>query len=183
MAMMKKKEVSAPPANYVQFSSTVTYRVFESNSPTKCSHICPQDDDTYSSPLGLTQADSASESMGRTREAIPHDRRVQQRISIAAVLSFQNHLRRLSNDPSTHPDLLCSVSSKFSQRARDLASEHGRQLFCEVHQPAKGSAMTIPLHVSKFPALKRKSDASRHMESSGRPEQKKRRCVSHCRVE
>lgn len=178
--MMKKEEVAAPTASSVQFSSTVTYRVFESNAPTKCSHICPQDDDAYSSPpLELTETDAASESMERTRGGIPHDRRVQQRISIAAVLSFQNHLRRHSNDPSTHPDLLCSVSSKFSQRARDLASEHGRQLFCEVHKPAKGSAMTIPLHVSKFPALKRKSDASRHhMESNGRQEQKKRRCIS-----
>lgn len=179
--MMKKKEVAVPtaPSASVQFSSTVTVRVFESNAPTNCSHIYPQDNDTYSPPLELTQTDAAPESMERTRGGIPLDRRVQQRTSIAAILSFQNHLRTHSNDPSTHPDLLCSVSSKFSQRARDLALEHARQLFCEVHQPAKGSAMTIPIHVSKFPAVKRKSDASRdNTQSNGRPEQKKRRCVS-----
>ena len=179
--MMKKKEVAAPtaPSASVQFSSTVTVRVFESNAPTNCSHIYPQDNDAYSPPLELTQTDAAHESIERTRGGIPHDRRVQQRLAIAAILSFQNHLRTQSNDPSTHPDLLCSVSSKFSQRARDLALEHARQLFCEVHQPAKGSAMTIPIHISKFPPLKRKSDASRdRIESSGKPEKKKRRCVS-----
>ena len=171
--MMNK--VTAPS---VQFSSTVTIRVFESNAPTQCSHICPQVDEPCSPPL-LTQADAASESITRSEGGIPHDRRVQQRISIAAVLSFQNHLWRHSTDPSTHPSLLRCVSSKFSQRARDLASEQGRQLFCEVHQPAKGSALTIPLHISKFPALKRKSDAARYdMEANGQPEQKKRRCVT-----
>eukprot|EP00985_Skeletonema_marinoi_P005394 scaffold2335_cov128-Skeletonema_marinoi.AAC.6 len=134
--------------------------------------------DPCSPPL-LTQADAASESIARAEGGIPHDRRVQQRISIAAVLSFQNHLRRHSTDPSTHPSLLRCVSSKFSQRARDVASEQGRQLFCEVHQPAKGSDLTIPLHISKFPALKRKSDAARYdMEANGQPEQKKRRCVT-----
>mmetsp|Transcript_26296 Transcript_26296/g.37548 ORF Transcript_26296/g.37548 Transcript_26296/m.37548 type:complete len:169 (-) Transcript_26296:45-551(-) len=138
----------------VQFSSTVTIR--------KCSHICPQSDDTPYPPIPMTQTQTQdSTSIASTEGGIPHDRRVQQRISIAAVLSFQDHLRKQTKDPSTHSDLLCSVSSKFSQRARDLALEHGRQLFCEVHQPANGSVVLVPLNISKFPALKRKSYASR----------------------
>lgn len=115
-----------------------------------------------------TQDDAVSaSSIPSSKGGIPHDRRVQQRLSIKAVLSFQDHLRKQAKDPSTHPDLLRSVSLKFSQRARDLALERGRQLFCEVHQPAKGSVVLIPLHISKFPAVKRKSDASRSQNEAG----------------
>lgn len=159
----------------VQFLSTVTIR--------KCSHIRPQSDDTHYPPIPLaqTQDNAVSASPIASFEGgIPHDRRVQQRISIAAVLSFQDHLRKQAKDPSTHPDLLCSVSSKFSQRARDLALEHGRQLFCEVHQPADGSDVLVPLPISKFPALKRKSDASKtDAVGAVRRDQKKRRVTSN----
>ena len=172
MIMKKRVAVTGPSSSAsVRFSATVTIR--------NCSHLCPQLDDTHypQLPLTQTQADAVSaSSLASTEGGIPHDRRVQQRISIRAVLSFQDHLRKQTKDPSTHPDLLCSVSSKFSQKARDLALEHGRQLFCEVHQPAAGSVALIPLHISKFPALKRKSDASRG--ANVRLEQKKRRCVT-----
>lgn len=170
------KGVTAPS---VHFSSTVTIRVFEGNEPTLCSNIWSPTDSTYSPPHTLAQVDAASESKTTTSRDIPQDRRIQQRISIAAVLSFQNHLRKHSSDPSTHPDLLHSVSSKFSQRARDLAAERARLMYCEVYQPAKGTAVTIPLHISKFPAIKRKSDAAKYeMEASKLQEHKKRRCLS-----
>jgi len=163
----------------VHFSSTVTVRLFDEKEPTLRSNICPPVDGTYESPQpSLAQVDVASESKTTTNRDISRDRRIQQRISIAAILSFQNHLRKNSSVPSTHPDLLHSVSSKFSQRARDQAAERARLLYCEVYQPAKGTAVTIPLHISKFPAVKRKSDAARYdMDSSKQPEQAKRRCV------
>jgi hypothetical protein len=169
------KGVTSPS---VHFSSTVTIRVFEGNEPTLRSNIWSPIDGTYSPPH-TSQADAESASKTTASRDIPQDRRIQQRISIAAVLSFQNHLRKHSSDPSTQPDLLHSVSSKFSQRARDLAAERARLLYCEVYQPAKGTTVTIPLHISKFPAIKRKSDAARYeMEASKLQEHKKRRCLS-----
>ncbi len=170
----KRLSVAGPSSSAtVHFSSTVTIR-------RTYSLICPQSDDTHHpGPMTQTQDnDVSASSIASTKGGIPHDRRVQQRIAIAAVLSFQDHLRKQGKDPLTHPDLLRSVSSRFSQRARDHALERGRQLFCEVHQPAKGSVVLIPLHISKFPPLKRKSDSSRPMNETGsnvRLEQKKRR--------
>lgn len=161
----KRVAVAGPSSSAtVQFSSTVTIR--------KCSHNSPQSNETPYPPLPMTQTQDST-SIASTEGGIPHDRRVQQRISIAAVLSFQDHLRKQTKDPSTHSDLLCSVSSKFSQRARDLALEHGRQLFCEVHQPAKGSVVLMPFQISKFPAFKRKS--KNEAGANVRLEQKKRR--------
>ena len=168
------KRVTTPS---VHFSSTVTIRVFEGNAPTLRSHICPVGG-TCSPPRKLTQADAASESEARAKTDVSEVRRVQQRISIAAVRSFQHHLRTHASDPATHPGLLCCVSSKFSQRARDLASEYARQLFCEVYQPAEGTAVTIPLRISKFPAIKRKSDAARYDTEANWQSEQKRRCVS-----
>ncbi len=171
----KRVAVAGPSSSAtVHFSSTITIR-------RTYSLICPQSDDTPYPQLSMTQTQDnavSASSIAITKGGIPHDRRVQQRIAIAAVLSFQDHLRKQGKDPSTHPDLLRSVSSRFSQRARDLALERARQLFCEVHQPAKGSVVLIPLHISKFPSLKRKSDSSRFMIEAGsnvRLEQKKRR--------
>lgn len=161
-----KKEVKVLS---VQFSSEVTFRVFdESPSSTECSHNGPQ---AESAPA------EAASSIARSG-GISQERRVHQRTSIAAVLSFQNYLRRHSTDPSTHPSLLRCVSSKFSQRARDIGLEQGRLLFCEVYKPVKGSAPTIPLPISKYPSLKRKSHTRYGTETQGQPEQKKQRCVT-----
>jgi hypothetical protein len=147
----------------VQFSSTVTVRVFDDSTPTLYSHICPTAGSTRPPQPASTQiqAGVASDMMTRANSDISNDRKVQRRVSIAAVLSFQNYLRkRCSSDSSTDADLLQEVASRFSQRARDLALERARLTYCEVYQPVKGTAPTIPVQISKYPSFKRKSDAS-----------------------
>lgn len=147
----------------VQFSSTVTVRVFDDSTPTLHSHICPTAGSTRPPQPASSQiqASVASDMMTRANSDISNDRKVQRHVSIAAVLSFQNYLRkRRSSDPSSDADLLQEVASRFSQRARDLALERARLTFCEVYQPVKGTAPTIPVQISKYPSFKRKSDAS-----------------------
>jgi hypothetical protein len=147
----------------VRFSSTVTVREFDEHAPKRCSHlICSP---PLASPAYVTSLPT------RPSSDIPTDRKVQQHISLAAVLSFQNHLRRHSSDTSAHSGLLRDVSSKFSQRARDLALERARLTFCEVYPPEKGTAPTIPINISKFPRIKRKSGATAYQLS-------KKQCVS-----
>ncbi len=147
----------------VQFSSTVTVRVFDDLTPTLCSHTCPTAGSSRPpQPASTqTQASVASDMMTRANNSdISNDRKVQRRVSIAAVLSFQNYLRKRSSDTSADADLLQEVSSRFSQRARDLALERARLTYCEVYQPVKGTALTIPVQISKYPSFKRKSDVS-----------------------
>lgn len=145
----------------VQFSSTVTVRVFDDSTPTLRSHICPTTGSTRPPQPASSQTQVPSDMMTRANSDISNDRKVQRRVSIAAVLSFQNYLRkRSSSNSSSDADLLQEVASKFSQRARDLALERARLTYCEVYQPVKGSAPTIPVQISKYPSFKRKSDAS-----------------------
>lgn len=153
-------EIAATSA--VQFSSTVTVRVFDDSTPTLRSHICPTAGTSRPPQPASTeiQAGVLSDMMTRANSDISNDRKVQRRVSIAAVLSFQNYLRKRSSDPSTDADLLQEVASRFSQRARDLALERARLTYCEVYQPVKGSAPTIPVQISKYPSFKRKPDAS-----------------------
>lgn len=146
----------------VQFSSTVTVRVFDDSTPTLYSHICPTAGSTRPPQPASSQTKTQvpSDMMTRANSDISNERKVQRRVSIVAVLSFQNYLRKRSSNSSSDADLLQEVASKFSQRARDLALERARLTYCEVYEPVKGSAPTIPVQISKYPSFKRKSDAS-----------------------
>mmetsp|Transcript_21776 Transcript_21776/g.35409 ORF Transcript_21776/g.35409 Transcript_21776/m.35409 type:complete len:195 (-) Transcript_21776:92-676(-) len=89
------------------------------------------------------------------------ERRTQQRIAIAAVISYQRRLRERATGvaPSfelTH--LLSHLSLKLSKRAKSIALETARQTFLEVYPFPACSSDTIPTAhiISDFPEIKKK---------------------------
>mmetsp|Transcript_4870 Transcript_4870/g.10734 ORF Transcript_4870/g.10734 Transcript_4870/m.10734 type:complete len:209 (+) Transcript_4870:138-764(+) len=98
------------------------------------------------------------------------ERRIQQRITRWAVLSYQRRLQeRIEGSAPTSvkfTPLLSQVSLKLSQRAKDVSLETARQTYLEVYPFFVSSSNVLPIQISEYPAFKRKTKRA-HSEDFG----------------
>jgi len=89
------------------------------------------------------------------------ERRIQQRITRWAVLSYQRRLqeRKEGSAPNSvkFTPLPSHVSLKLSQRAKDIALETARQTYLEVYPFFVSSSNVLPIQISEYPEIKRKT--------------------------
>jgi len=109
-----------------------------------------------------------------------HERRTQRRMYSRAVLSYQKRLqsRRQGgyNDSSSPSLLLAPISIRFSQRAKEIALETARQTLLDVYPclASSSSDLETPIHISKFPEIKKRRSTQELLEFE-HPQLKRRR--------
>lgn len=186
---LKQNQEEAPHKDDVLHTKTssVPIDIFPSNiSPTTASSFKKHVRQIEVKKLD-TVPDEDNATITNIEGKVPHERRVHQRTAILAILSYQqriqeqflkngHHATKNSNSSvpvlpppsstlSNKPQLLLSqVSTKFSQRAKDIALESARLNCLEVYSsdsfPMPSSislaSLSIPVALSDFPIIKQK---------------------------